>query len=487
MVFSSLLFLFRFLPAILLAYYVVPRRFRNFVLFLFSLGFYAWGEPVYIILMLVSILISYTGGILVERFKQAEKEKAAKLIMIVSCALSLSLLIFFKYASFALETINSLTGAGVAALQIALPIGISFYTFQTLSYIIDVYRGEAAVQKNLISFGAYVTMFPQLIAGPIIQYKTINMQLRARRETAEQFAEGVHRFMVGLGKKVLIANNAGVLWDTIQAFDCSEMPVLTAWIGLAAYTFQIYFDFSGYSDMAIGLGHMFGFRFPENFNYPYISKSITEFWHRWHISLGTWFREYVYIPLGGNRVSRWRHIRNILIVWLLTGIWHGADWNFLIWGIYYGVLLLAEKFVKVKYFHGSVVEYLTWGNYLKKLPALFQHIYCMFFVMLGWHLFASPNIGQGIGFLKSLFGFYGQGFLNRETVYLLYNNAVLLVLCIFGSTRLPQNIGKWLSDKLSNKEIMLTVVKNTFYIGMFLLSVAWLVDATFNPFLYFRF
>lgn len=473
MVFSSLLFLFRFLPAILLAYYVVPRRFRNFVLFLFSLGFYAWGEPVYIILMLVSILISYTGGILVERFKQAEKEKAAKLIMIVSCTLSLSLLIFFKYAGFAVETVNSLTGAGVSALQIALPIGISFYTFQTLSYIIDVYRGEAAVQKNLISFGAYVTMFPQLIAGPIVQYKTIDTQLRSRRETAEQFAEGVHRFMVGLGKKVLIANNAGALWDTIQALDCSGIPVLTAWIGLAAYTFQIYFDFSGYSDMAIGLGHMFGFRFLENFNYPYISKSITEFWHRWHISLGTWFREYVYIPLGGNRVSRWRHIRNILVVWLLTGIWHGADWNFLIWGIYYGLLLLAEKFV--------------FGKYLKKLPSLFQHIYCMFFVMLGWHLFVFDNIGQGIGFLKSLFGCYDQGLLNRETVYLLYNNIVLLVLCILGSTRFPKNIGKWFSDKLSNKEILLVTVKNTFYIGVFLLSVAWLVDATFNPFLYFRF
>lgn len=473
MVFSSLLFLFRFLPAILLAYYVVPHRFRNFVLLLFSLGFYAWGEPVYIILMLVSILISYTGGILVERFKQVEKEKAAKLMMIVSCTLSLSLLIFFKYASFALGTINSLTGAGIVALQIALPIGISFYTFQTLSYIIDVYRGDAAVQKNLLSFGAYVTMFPQLIAGPIVQYKTIEAQLRSRRETVEQFAEGVHRFMVGLGKKVLIANNVGALWNTVQALDCSEISVLTAWIGLAAYTFQIYFDFSAYSDMAIGLGHMFGFRFLENFNYPYISKSITEFWHRWHISLGTWFREYVYIPLGGNRVSRWRHIRNILIVWLLTGIWHGADWNFLIWGIYYGVLLLAEKFV--------------FGKYLKKLPALFQHIYCMFFVMLGWYLFVFDNMGQGIEFLKSLFGFYGQGFLDRETIYLLYNNIVLLILCIWGSTRLPKNIGKWFSEKLANKEILLVAVKNTFYIGVFLLSVAWLVDATFNPFLYFRF
>lgn len=473
MVFSSLLFLFRFLPAILLVYYIVPRRFRNLVLFIFSLVFYAWGEPVYIILMLVSILISYTGGILVDSFKQAEKMKAARATLIVSCAASLSLLVFFKYAGFAVETVNNLTGAGITMLHIALPVGISFYTFQTLSYTIDVYRGEAEVQKNLISYGAYVTMFPQLIAGPIVQYKTIDTQLRTRTETAEQFAEGIHRFMIGLGKKVLIANNAGALWNTIQASPYSEVPVLTAWMGLAAYSFQIYFDFSAYSDIAIGLGRMFGFRFLENFNYPYISKSITEFWRRWHISLGTWFREYVYIPLGGNRVSQWRHIRNIFIVWLMTGIWHGASWNFLIWGIYYGVLLLAEKFI--------------FGEYLKRIPALFQHIYCMFFVMLGWNLFVFENIGRGIEFLKSLFGLYGQGLLNTETVYLLYNNVALLILCIFGSTRFPQKIGKRLTAKLARNEIVLSVVKNTFYIGVFLLSVAWLVDATFNPFLYFRF
>lgn len=473
MVFSSLLFLFRFLPAILLVYYIIPHRFRNLVLLLFSLVFYAWGEPIYIILMLASILISYIGGILVDRFKKIEKMKAAKWALIISSVASLSLLAFFKYAGFAVETVNSLTGTGIAMLNIALPIGISFYTFQTLSYIIDVYRGDAVVQKNLISFGAYVTMFPQLIAGPIVQYKTIDTQLRTRIETTEQFAEGVHRFMIGLGKKVLIANNAGALWDTIQASTYSEIPVLTAWMGLAAYTFQIYFDFSAYSDMAIGLGRMFGFRFLENFNYPYISKSITEFWRRWHISLGTWFREYVYIPLGGNRVSRWKHIRNILIVWLLTGIWHGASWNFLIWGIYYGVLLLAEKFV--------------FGKYLQKLPAWFQHIYCMIFVMLGWNLFVFENMGQGIEFLKSLFGFYGQGFLNTQTVYLLYNNAVLLILCILGSTQLPSKFGKWLSAKLAGSEIVLAAVKNTFYIGVFLLSVAWLVDAAFNPFLYFRF
>lgn len=366
MVFSSLLFLFRFLPAVLLVYYIVPQRLQNLVLLIFSLGFYAWGEPVYIILMLVSILVSYTGGLFVDWFQKMRRRKAAKVVLIVSSVINLSLLAFFKYADFVVETVNSLTGVGIAMLHLALPIGISFYTFQTISYIMDVYRGEATVQKNLISFGAYVTMFPQLIAGPIVQYKIIDTQLRipykimrsssdvacsvgVRKEKIEQFADGIQRFMIGLGKKVLLANNIGALWDTVQSMNYAQIPVLTAWIGLAAYTFQIYFDFSAYSDMAIGLGRMFGFRFLENFNYPYISKSITEFWRRWHISLGTWFREYVYIPLGGNRMGRGRYIRNIFIVWLLTGIWHGASWNFLIWGVYYGVLLLAEKLIFGKY------------------------------------------------------------------------------------------------------------------------------------------
>lgn len=473
MVFSSLLFLFRFLPAVLLVYYIVPRALRNFVLLLFSLIFYAWGEPIYILLMLASILIAYTAGILMERFRKAEKRKAAKITLIISCAASLLLLVFFKYADLMIETVNHLTGTTLAMLHMALPIGISFYTFQTMSYAIDVYRGEAAAQKNLISFGAYVTMFPQLVAGPIVRYKTIDTQLAIRRETPEQFAEGIHRFMIGLSKKVLLADNAGALWDTIRSVAFSELPVSTAWMGLAAYTFQIYFDFSAYSDMAIGLGRMFGFHFPENFNYPYTAKSITEFWRRWHISLGAWFREYVYIPLGGNRVGRYKNIRNIFIVWLLTGIWHGASWNFLIWGVYYGVLLLAEKFF--------------WGKYLKKLPAVWGHIYCMFFVMLGWKLFVFDNIGDGIGFLKSLFGIYGQGFLNGETIYLLYNHLILLIMCILGSTHLPQRMGKWVCERLTGKEMIQAVVKNAFYIGLFLLNVAWLVDATYHPFLYFRF
>lgn len=473
MVFSSLLFLFRFLPAVLIAYYIAPRSLSNLILFLFSLLFYAWGEPIYIFLMLISIIVSCTSGIFIDRFRKMEKMGAAKGVLIVSSVISLSLLGFFKYADFVIEIVNHSSGAGIAMLHIALPIGISFYTFQTLSYMIDVYRGEAHVQKNLISFGTYVTMFPQLIAGPIVQYKTIDQQLRSRQETMEQFAQGVHRFLIGLGKKVLLADNVGVLWNTIQALHYDKIPLLTAWMGIAAFTFQIYFDFSAYSDMAIGLGHMFGFRFLENFNDPYISKSITEFWHRWHISLSTWFREYVYIPLGGNRVHRWRHICNILIVWLLTGIWHGASWNFVIWGIYYGMLLLIEKFIL--------------GKYLKKLPMALQHIYCMFFVMLGWSLFAFDELGHGIEFLKTLFGIYGQGFLNRETIYLFSNNICLLIFCVLGSTKLPKHIGKWFLTRFVQYDVLQIIVQNVFYISIFLLSVAWLVDATFHPFLYFRF
>ena len=473
MVFSSLLFLFRFLPAVLIVYYLAPRRFRNLVLLLFSLVFYAWGEPVYILLMLVSILVSFTGGIAVDRRKRLGDERGAKISLIVSSVISLTLLGFFKYADFAVGTVNSITGADIGLLHLALPIGISFYTFQTMSYTIDVYRGEARVQKNLISFGAYVSMFPQLIAGPIVQYKTIDKQLRSRKETSVQFAQGVNRFMIGLGKKVLLANNAGALWDGIRTMPFDAIPAATAWMGLAAYSLQLYFDFSAYSDMAIGLGHMFGFRFLENFNYPYISKSITEFWRRWHISLGTWFRDYVYIPLGGNRVGTVRRIRNIFLVWLLTGIWHGADWNFVLWGVYYGVLLLLEKFFL--------------GKYLERLPAVLRHGYCLFFVMLGWNLFVFDDMSMGLGYMRALFGGYGQGLWNRETVYLLYNHAVLLLLLIFGSTQLPGRIGRRICAALSGSDTAVILVKNVFYAGIFVLSVAWLVDASFNPFLYFRF
>ena len=472
MIFSSLLFLFRFLPAVLLLYFISPRPARNCVLFLVSLVFYAWGEPVYVLLMLLSILSSYLGGLAVHRCMERGRERAARISLGVSVGFGLALLGFFKYTDFVLETVRKVTGLNVSLLNLALPIGISFYTFQTISYVIDVYRGTARVQKNIISYGAYVTMFPQLIAGPIVQYKTIDEQLRTRRESAEQFAEGVNRFVIGLGKKVLLANNAGQLWDTVNALNPSGLPVVTAWIGIAAYTFQIYFDFSAYSDMAIGLGEMFGFRFLENFNYPYLSRSITEFWRRWHISLGTWFREYVYIPLGGNRRGTGKLIRNTMIVWLLTGIWHGADWNFLIWGLYYGILLLVEKLFLKKY--------------LERLPGWVQHIYCMLFVMLGWYIFVYDQIGSGMSFLGAMFGAGGR-FLNGETVYLLYNNAVLLVLLILGSTTLPGKAAAALLEKVEEHDWICILLRSLFYVAVFLLSVAYLVDASYNPFLYFRF
>ncbi len=472
MIFSSLLFLFRFLPLVLILYFAFPKKLRNLILLLVSLVFYAWGEPVYVILMIVSILISWSGGLAVDRFLRAGNERAAKIALGLSVAAGLSLLGFFKYADFVLRTIGQISGSDIPLLQLALPIGISFYTFQTISYIIDVYRGTASVQKNIISYGAYVTMFPQLIAGPIVQYKTIDKQLRRRQESSEEFAEGVMRFMTGLGKKVLLANNAGVLWDQIRVMDTGSLPVLTAWIGIAAYTFQIYFDFSGYSDMAIGLGHMFGFRFLENFDHPYLSKSVTEFWRRWHISLGTWFREYVYIPLGGNRVGMLGLIRNTMVVWLLTGIWHGADWNFMIWGLYYGILLLLEK--------------LVFGKALQKLPGLLQHVYCMFIVMVGWYLFSFNEISGGIGYLGAMFG-AGGSFLNRGSIYQLYSNAVLLFILILGSSTLPARIASAVLAKVRASNTAVVVLRGAFTVGVFMLSVAYLVSASYNPFLYFRF
>lgn len=471
MIFSSLLFLFRFLPAVLLLYYIVPVPARNLVLLIMSLIFYAWGEPVYILLMLVSILISYAGGFFVDFFLARGRDRSAMAALVISTAAGLGLLGFFKYADFLIGSVNAVAGTHIALFRVALPIGISFYTFQTISYIIDVYRGNARVQKNIISYGAYVTMFPQLIAGPIVQYKTIDRQLRERRETAEEFAEGVNRFMIGLGKKVLLANNAGLLWDRIRVLPADRIPALSAWLGLAAFTFQIYFDFSGYSDMAIGLGHMFGFRFLENFNYPYMSRSVTEFWRRWHISLGTWFREYVYIPLGGNRVRKTRFIRNILIVWMLTGIWHGANWNFLIWGLFYGCILLGEK--------------MLYGEKLQGAPAAVQHIYTMFIVMIGWFIFSLPDISCGPAYFLTLFG--RAGLVGGESIYLLVTNAVLLLFLIIGSLDLPSRAAGMILARFEGHDWICILLRGAFYIFIFVLSVAFLVDASYNPFLYFRF
>ena len=473
MVFSSLLFLFRFLPAVLLLYFIAPRPLRNLVLLLVSLVFYAWGEPVYVVLMLVSILSSYLGGFAVDLFLSRGRDVAAKVSLFISIAIGLGLLIYFKYSGLFVRTINHLTGSGFPVPEVALPIGISFYTFQTISYVIDVYRNAAKVQLNPISYGAYVTMFPQLIAGPIVRYTTIDQQLRHRRESSVMFAEGVHRFVIGLGKKVLLANNAGALWDYIRVMPAGKIPVVMAWMGLAAFTFQIYFDFSGYSDMAIGLGKMFGFTFLENFDYPYLSRSVTEFWRRWHISLGTWFREYVYIPLGGNRCGWLRHIINILIVWLLTGIWHGANWNFLIWGLYYAVILLAEKHI--------------YGKYLKKIPRVLVHIYCMLLVMIGWYIFSYNDIAAGKAFFPALFGLAGNSFAGGESLYLILGNLILFALLAIGSTRLPARFGNGIMERVKGHDVICTILRVLFYIAIFVLSVAYLVDASYNPFLYFRF
>ena len=462
MVFSSLLFLFRFLPAVLILYFLAPRRWRNLVLLLFSLAFYAWGEPVYIILMLVSILISYTGGILVDRFLRQGRSRSARVALIGSSVVSLSLLGFFKYADFVIGTVNSLTGSELGLLKLALPIGISFYTFQTMSYTIDVYRGEAKVQKNLISFGAYVTMFPQLIAGPIVRYHDVNVQLAVRKHSFAPFSEGISRFLFGLSKKVLLSNVFAQIADGVFKYAPNELSAAGVWMGAIGYTLQIYFDFSGYSDMAIGLGKMFGFEFLENFNYPYISKSVTEFWRRWHISLSTWFRDYVYIPLGGNRCSPARHIFNLLAVWTLTGFWHGANWTFMAWGLYFGVLLILEK----KFLAG----------WITRLPSVLQHVYALFFIVIGWVFFRSDSMGLAVQYLGSMFTSTVP--LNRFVIeYPLRFWPYLLFGVVLSAPVFP---------RLKSTRIW-RVLEFPVLAVLFTLCLMRLLASSYNPFIYFRF
>ena len=467
MVFSSLTFLLCFLPAVLLIYFAVPRKAKNAVLFLASLVFYAWGEPVYVVLMIFSTILDYTCGRLVEKFRGTSKKKIG---LIISVCCNLGLLIFFKYSDFFIATINGIFKTTIPQLNLPLPIGISFYTFQTMSYTIDVYRGDAKMQKNIISFGAYVALFPQLIAGPIVRYQDIADQLDERTHSFDKFGDGVKRFVTGLGKKVLLANNIGLLWSMVSETDAAQLTVAGAWLGIIAFAFQIYFDFSGYSDMAIGLGKMLGFDFKENFNYPYLSKSVTEFWRRWHMSLGTWFRDYVYIPLGGNKKGLPVQLRNIAIVWILTGFWHGAAWNFVLWGIFYGVLLLIEKLFLLKR--------------LEKAPVVIGHIYALFTVLIGWVLFAFDDLSKGLAFLKVMFG-GGAGIVNSATLYQLLSYIPLMIICIIGSTPLMKNIYEKISKK-SKEGFVLTadVVKILIVAG---LSVAFLISGSYNPFLYFRF
>lgn len=470
MVFSTFTFLFRFLPVALLCYFAVPRKLKNLVLFLFSLIFYAWGEPVYIGIMLFSTIFDYINGLLINSFQQKEKNKQALAVVIVSVIVNLGLLGVFKYMNLVCDTLNQLFHLKLQYPELALPIGISFYTFQTMSYTIDIYRKNAKAQKNIINFGTYVTMFPQLIAGPIVRYKTVAKQLQERTISLDLFSYGCWRFCIGLGKKVLLANTVGYMFSQIAGYREAELPMVMAWLGILCFSLQIYFDFSGYSDMAIGLGAMFGFRFQENFDYPYISKSITEFWRRWHISLSTWFKEYVYIPLGGNRKGKTRQMLYIFIVWGLTGIWHGASWNFLYWGLYFAVILIMEKLFLLKW--------------VEKLPAWFRHIYALIFIIGGWSIFVYPDILLGKTYYKAMLGWGAGGIINHHTLAMLWQNAGILILALTACTKLPQ---KLIVRICGDREEILEAGKLVWMVAIFLLSIAYLVNDSYNPFLYFRF
>ena len=457
MVFSSIMFLTRFLPLVLIVYFLVPgcmkNTWRNLVLFMFSLAFYAWGEPVYIWLMIFSTVVDYVNGGPAGYFVARDKRNTAKVFVGLSVVINLTLLAVFKYAG-----------------KFVLPIGISFYTFQSMSYTIDVYRGKAKAEKNPINFGAYISLFPQLIAGPIVRFSDIATQLRERTINLESIRYGMLRFVCGLGKKVLLANQAGEIFQTIANYKVSQMTTVSAWLGILAFMFQIYFDFSGYSDMAIGLMAVFGFEIPENFKYPYEAKSITEFWRRWHISLGNWFKEYVYIPLGGSRKGNARTFLNIFIVWFLTGLWHGTTINFTLWGLYFCFFLIMEK---------------TWLlKLLDKIPRVFSHIYALVVVYFGWLLFAWEDIHGHRVYMKAMLGMAGAGVVNKESLYLLVSNALLMVIMAIGCTSLP----KYLAKKVTKKDgIGASLCMSVYVAVILLLSIAYLVNGTYNPFLYFRF
>ncbi len=463
MLFSSIPFLYVFLPATLLLYFAAPRRMKNAVLLLCSLVFYGWGEPKYLILMLFSIAQGYLFGLLIEKYRGKTR---STVFFWLSVSLSLLLLAYFKYADFFLDSFRAVTGLPVPALQIALPIGISFYTFQILSYVVDVRRGDASAQKNPIDLAAYIAMFPQLIAGPIVRYTDVAAQLRTRTHTRAGTAAGTRRFVLGLAKKILIAN---VLGQLVQQFQTAQDPdTLFHWLYAVGFMLQIYFDFSAYSDMAIGLGAIFGFTFPENFNYPYCSASITEFWRRWHISLGSWFRDYVYIPLGGSRVGKWKLLRNLLLVWAATGLWHGAAWNFVLWGLFYAVLLIAEKFALLPK--------------LQKHPAI-GRVYTLLFVLLGFVLFDAPSLSAAASRIAGLFGGAGAGV---ESLYYLRSYAVVLLLAVLGATPLPKRL---LARLRKNRVcgVLLDVLEPIVLVALLALCTAYLIDGSFNPFLYFRF
>ena len=465
MLFSSIPFLFYFLPAVIGLYFLVPRKLKNAVLLLFSLVFYAWGEPKYVFLMIGTILLFFLCGLAIEK---AARQTWKKFWLILSVVISIALLAVFKYADFAIGSVNAVTGAGIPLLRLALPIGISFYTFQCLSYTIDVYRGETVAQRNPITFGAYVSLFPQLIAGPIVRYVDVARELEHRTHSFEKFMDGTRRFLVGLAKKVIIANNLGQLIEIFR--DSGEKSVVFYWMYAIAFMLHIYFDFSGYSDMAIGLGRIFGFRFCENFNYPYLSKSVTEFWRRWHMSLGSWFRDYVYIPLGGSRVRQGRWVLNILTVWMLTGLWHGAAWNFVLWGLLFAVMLLIEK----------------WIPALKKLPGFLSHVYVLLIVMVSFVLFNAADLKQAVSDIGGLVGAGRLPLVTRETLYYLSSYARLYVIAMIGATPIVKTAAKKLSAGKHTGPVV-SALEPLAVLVLLIVCAAYLVDGSFNPFLYFRF
>ncbi len=468
MVFSSLLFVFFFLPIILGVYYLAPKRLRNFVLVLGSLLFYAWGEPVYVVLMIFIAVFDYVNGLLLDKY--SERKAIRRLVLTGSLVINISVLGFFKYYGFLINNINALFDISLVVRELPLPIGISFYTFQSISYIVDVYQGKVKAQKQFISYATFITMFPQLIAGPIIRYIDISRQIENRKESLALFGEGAWLFVIGLSKKVLLANNIGILWQSIKATPLEEVSVLSAWLGILAFTFQIYFDFSGYSDMARGLGKMFGFDIIRNFNYPYIAKSVTEFWRRWHISLGSWFREYLYIPLGGNRLGAVKQYRNLLIVWFLTGFWHGASWNFIVWGLYFGLFVTLEKILLLKW--------------LARKPVFVGHLYTLVVVVVGWVFFEFSNMLQGVRFIGTMFGLGANRFLDHDAMYYLYTHGALLVILAVCSTPWPRNILKrWQEQTKLVGVFAIPVIVPV----LLVLCTAYLANVGYNPFLYFRF
>jgi len=464
LLFSSIPFLFYFLPAVLILYFAVPFKLKNAVLLLFSLLFYAWGEPRYVFLMLFTVLAAYIMARLTEKYRAR-----AKLFTAIAVCIELAALLCFKYADFFIGNFNAATGLSLPFLRLALPVGISFYTFQILSYNVDVYRGTVPAQRSFIDLAAYVALFPQLIAGPIVRYSDIAAQLSCRSHSFDKAAEGIRRFIVGLSKKILIANSLGELCAVYAA--AGERSVLFYWLYALGFSLQIYFDFSGYSDMAIGLGKILGFDFLENFNYPYMSRSITEFWRRWHISLGSWFRDYVYIPLGGNRVSRIKWFRNIFVVWFLTGFWHGAAWNFIAWGLYFGILLVLEKFFLLKK--------------LERAPAL-GHIYVVLLVIFGFVIFDAAGMGEAIGCIGGMFGAGGIPLYGKESLYYLDSYALTLIIAVIGASPVLKNLLDTLRGRKASGRV-LSLLEPVVLAGLFLLCTAYLVDGSFNPFLYFRF